>query len=404
MLLIGGAVCFGVVATLAEHSRASAARAARTETEPLLVQAVTLYSSLSEANATATTTFLTGGLEPPQRRAQYLDDLRRATGSLTTLTRELGNSSDTHAAVRTITNQLPVYTGLVESARANNLQGFPVGAAYLRQASARLTGTILPAANQLYAIEARRLGDDYRSATSTTPLVVLGIAVAVLLSILVGAQIYVARISRRILNVWMLLATLVMVAISVWAILGLAGERNALIRAQRNGSDSVEVLTASRVLVSRAQGDQSLTLVNRGADDADPIDFAVVMRALSPNGGLLGEAVALAGRTGTSDSAKPLVAEFAAYRGRAARIATLEKAGRIGDAIHLASSGTSSSLVTRMNADLERQTTLAQRRFMAAAADANSSLSGLSLAIPALIALSATLALIGLRQRMREYR
>ena len=278
-----------MIATLATRSRVDAARAARTQTEPLLVQAVTLYNSLSDANATATATFLTGGLEPPKRRAHYLQDLRLATGSLTTLTREVNGSGEARAAVRSISDALPVYTGLVDSARANNLQGFPVGAAYLRQASALLTGTILPAANQLYAIEAQRLGDDYRSGTSNAPLVALAIAIALSLLILLAAQIYVARVSRRVLNVWLLLATLVVGAVSVWAVVGLLGERNALIRAQRNGSDSVEVLTASRVLLSRAQSDQSLTLVGRGTDETSPADFQKVINVLSPQGGMIGE-------------------------------------------------------------------------------------------------------------------
>ena len=94
------ALCFGVLATLAVRSRSDAAKAARTQTEPLLVQAVTLYSSLSDANATAITTFLTGGLEPAQQRAHYLQDLRLATESLTTLTREVSGSSMARAAVR----------------------------------------------------------------------------------------------------------------------------------------------------------------------------------------------------------------------------------------------------------------------------------------------------------------
>ena len=174
--------------------------------------------------------------------------------------------------MRTISDQLPVYTGLVESARANNLQGFPVGAAYLRQASSLLTGTILPAANQLYSIEAQRLGDDYRSGTSNAPLLAVAIAIAFSLVTLIATQIFVTRVSRRILNVWMVLATLVILGVSVWTVVGLLGQRNALIRAQRNGSDSVEVLTASRVLLSRAQSDQSLTLVNRGSDAISPGD------------------------------------------------------------------------------------------------------------------------------------
>ncbi|MGZ4227415.1 MAG: hypothetical protein ACXVTC_14375 [Solirubrobacteraceae bacterium] len=406
MLVVAGALCFGVVATLAARSRSDAARAARTQSEPLLFQAATLYNSLSDANATATTTFLTGGLEPPARRAHYLQDLRNATGSLTTLTREVGGSSEAGAAVRTIGDQLPVYSGLVESARANNLQGFPVGAAYLRQASNLLTGNILPAAKQLYAIEAKRLGDDYRAGTSNAPLVALAIAIGLSLVILIAAQRFVARVSRRILNVWMLLATLVIAGVSVWAVVGLVGERNALSRAQRNGSDSVEVLTASRVLLSRARSDQSLTLVSRGTDETSPADFQKVMDVLSPQGGMIGEFTPLAARTGSSAAAARLAREFADYRRETAQITKLDQDGRIDRAISLAVADAArpSYPATRLNADLAAQATAAQDRFRAAAADATSALSGLRFAIPALAVLAAILGLVGIRQRAREYR
>jgi hypothetical protein len=406
MLVVVGALAFGVVATLAARSRSDAAHAARTQTEPLLVQAVTLYNSLSDANATATTTFLTGGLEPPQRRAHYLQDLRLATGSLTSLTREVSGSSGARAAVRTITDQLPVYTGLVDTARANNLQGFPVGAAYLRQASTLLTATILPAANQLYAIEANRLGDDYRKGTSNEPLVALAIAIVVSLAILIAAQIYVARVSRRILNVWMLLATLVIVAVSAWAIIGLLGERNALIRAQRNGSDSVEVLTASRVLLSRAQSDQSLTLVSRGTDETSPADLETVLDVLSPKGGMIATLGPLAQRTGTTAGAARLAREFAVYRAETDHITGLEQHGRLGDAIDsaVADAARPSNAAARLNADLAAQAAAAQGRFETAAADATSALSGLWFAIPALAVVAAILGWVGLRQRAREYR
>lgn len=81
VLVVTGAVCFGVIASAAERSRERAVEAVRSQTEPLLVQAVNLYTGLADANATATTTFLRGGLEPPTRRAHYLEDLRFASGA-----------------------------------------------------------------------------------------------------------------------------------------------------------------------------------------------------------------------------------------------------------------------------------------------------------------------------------
>jgi hypothetical protein len=127
VLLVIGALCFGAVASSAERSRERAAQAAGSAAEPLLVQAATLYTTLSDANATATTTFLKGGLEPASRHAHYLQDLRSASAALATLTRDVGSSTQTSGAVRTVTVQLPVYAGLVEAARRTTVRDFRSG-------------------------------------------------------------------------------------------------------------------------------------------------------------------------------------------------------------------------------------------------------------------------------------
>lgn len=405
ILIAAGAVVFGVIETAAERSRAQAAQAARTQTEPLLMRAASLYTSLSDANATVTSALLTGGAETPGARARYLQDLHSASEALTTLTRKAGTSASARTALGAIADELPIYSGLVESARANNRQGFPIGAAYLREASDLLTGRIRLAADQLYAIEAQRLNDDYGTGTATATIAVFITAFAVSLLLLCLAQLYLARISRRILNVPMLLATVVLVAVSVWGLVGLTGEQNSLTAAQRNGSDSVEVLSATSVLLSRAQGDQSLTIVNRGTDQTDPADFSAVMRVLEPSrasGGLIGEVSALAQRTGTSAAATPLATEFASYRAQAAAITTLEKNGRIRDALPLAPALAKTS--DQMSANVTAQIEAAQARFDRSAADATGALSGLWLAIPLLTVTAGALALLGLRQRMNEYR
>jgi len=382
VLVVAGAVLFGVIATTAERSRSQAAQAVRSQTEPLLVQAATLYSALGDAEATATTTFLTGGLEPPALRTRYRQDLLLASYSLAALTREVGGSSAAHAALVTITEQLPVYSGLIETARANNRQGFPVGAAYLRQAAGLLNGTILPQADLVYSAEAKRLSDNYATGTGDAALVVLALVIAAALGLLALTQLYVAHVSRRILNVPMLLATVVLIGVSIWAIVGLLGEQSALSRARSQGSDSVEVLSATRVMLSRAQGDESLTRVGRGSDETDPVDFARVINVLSPPSGLIGEIGVLARRTGTTSAADRLATKFAAFR----------------------SSPTTPSVANGLSDDLTRQIIAAQGRFKSAAADGTSSLSGLSVAIPLLTLLVAGLALIGLRQRLEEYR
>jgi hypothetical protein len=403
VLVVAGAICFGVIATVAEHSRAQAAQAARTQTEPLLVQSVNLYTALSDANATATTTFLKGGLEPPARRARYVADLNAASRALATLTREVGDDPVARAAVQTIGRRLPVYSGLIESARANNLQGYPVGAAYLRQASLLLTGSILPAADRIYAAEARRLSDDYSTGTAVAALVALGAVILLALALLLYAQVYVTRVSRRILNPLMLVATVVLLAISIWAVVGMIQERNALASA-RHAADSVEVLSATRVLVSRAQSDQSLTLANRGSDQTDPIDFTHVMAQLGSASGLLAEIRDQARGDASTAASRRLDDAFAAFRVRAAQIAAAQNSGRTGAAIGAASSPQAAALTDQLDANLSSQIESAQRQVVQAGRNATSALAGLWIVIPVLTAIAAGLAVLGIWQRLREYR
>ncbi|HYB26281.1 MAG TPA: hypothetical protein VEF89_06690 [Solirubrobacteraceae bacterium] len=384
-LVVVGAACFGVLATGAEQSREHAVQAARTNTEPLLIHAVNLYTDLSHANATVATGLLSLGPEPLNERARYLRDLRGASQSLTALTREAGTSASAPAALSTVADQLPIYSGLVETARANNRQGFPIGAAYLRQAAVLMTGTILPAAGQLYATEAERLDSDYRTGRSTASLVALIAAIVVAVGLLVLAQLYVSRVSRRILNISMVLGTVALIAVSAWAVIGLISEQNALTTAQRDGSDKVELLSAANVLLSRAQGDLSLALVNRGTDVTDPQDFATVIHVLTTSG--------LASRLGTG---------FRSYLQMAHRIQGLENGGQLGQAITVGPQA--GSISEQLSARLVAGIAAAQNRFTRSAADAASALSGLWLAIPLITAVAAALALLGLRQRINEYR
>jgi hypothetical protein len=384
VLVVIGAVVFGIVATGAEQSRERAVRAARTATEPLLVQSVNLYTALSDANATVATGLLRGGLEPTSSQVRYSQDLQRATSALTALTRGAA-TAEAQAALGTIADELPTYTGYVEAARANNRQGFPIGAAYLRQADALLKTSMLPAADRVYAAEAERLNNDYQTGTDSASLVALVAAIAAALVLLLLAQRYVTRISHRIFNVPMLIATVALAIVSVWALVGLTNEQNSLTSAQRNGSDSVEALSATDVLLSRAQRDLSLTLVNRGTDVVDPLDFTTVTQVLT-----------------TSPIAAPLRNRLVSYRAAADRIQQLERQGQLETAIHqLPPVATTSE---ELSGDLGGQITGANARFTHSAGDAASALSGLGLAIPLVTVLVAVLSLLGLRQRINEYR
>jgi hypothetical protein len=183
----------------------------------------------------------------------------------------------------------------------------------------------------------------------------------------------------------MLIATLAVVGVSVWALVGMTSEQNELATAQHRGSDPVESLSAANVLLSRGQGDLSLTLVNRGNDTTDPKDFGVVKRVLT-----------------NSHLAPGLASGFASYRAAAERLERIEGQGQLGAAIDQAPGV--AAISQRLSSQLTEEIGAAQARFTRSATDAASALDGLALAIPLLAVLAAVLAVLGLRQRINEYR
>ena len=262
----------------------------RDQSAPELVTAENLYGNLADADATASTIFLRAGQEPRQLRRRYLADVAAAGRQLADVSRSVESSPVAHRAVRTISERLPEYAGLVESARRTTRQGFPVGAAYLRKASATMHNEILPAATDLYRDVARQLRDHYEAGTSTLTLVLVLVAGVGMLALLVVVQIFVRRRSNRLLNVGLVAATVLVVGLLGWTLMRFAGAHDALNRAQERGSDSVEVLSSACILTLRAQNNENLALIERGTGDVYVAEFERLMGQLGGTDGTVGSA------------------------------------------------------------------------------------------------------------------
>lgn len=147
LLLLGLCVAAGAVTATAVDHRQDALDTLLEQAEPDAYSAQRLYTSLSVADASAGTAFISGGLEPKPVRDRYNQAIGEAAGELVAQSNR-ADGDDTH--LRTgIATGLPVYSGLIETARANNRAGQPVGAAYLSEASNQMQGTLLPMAQEL---------------------------------------------------------------------------------------------------------------------------------------------------------------------------------------------------------------------------------------------------------------
>jgi hypothetical protein len=225
-----------------------------------LVRIQAIRSNLTQADAAATNAFLVGGLEPPDQRASYAAGIAGATAAIAQAS--AGSSDDATTLAKT--NQLLAqYAGLIESARANNRQGFPIGSAYLRQASNLLRLQMLPPLATLVADEQARITNAYNlSATESDALIAF---VVIALVVLVFIQIWLSAKTRRTFNMGLATAT-VIVAIAGLVGIGVMAEAQHSAKDVRAGSLAATAAIASaRTDAFDAKSEESLTLINRGS-------------------------------------------------------------------------------------------------------------------------------------------
>lgn len=415
VVLVAGAVVFGVLATDAARTRSAAADHVEAQIGPLFA-AASLSGTLSEADATAATTFLVGGLQRADLPRHYRARMRDASLLIVDLARRLERAPQHDGPLRTISRGLPAYSGDVDAARTNNRQGFPVGAAYLRRASRLMRTHMLPAADGIYGHQARSLYTRLREGTSGTALVAVLVPGGVLLGLLVAAQIYVARLSRRIFNLPMLTATVLLVGVLVWTTANFLIAHGRLVETQRSGSDASLVLTSARNLALRARAQQSLALGARDATARDTgfDEFEAIARRLGTgesrsafeSDGLLAFAARIARRSGSSDGVDTMYASYRDFRRVHDRVRVLEENGDISAAVKLAVSpnGDGTRAFDALNSGLRAELATARRSFARAAADARGALRDLEPGIPLLTVAVTLLTLAGLRQRLEDYR
>jgi hypothetical protein len=408
MMLVGLillSLVWGVVAGWTVSSHASATGNVVTVSEPLSLDAQRIYGALSDADATEAAAFLSGGLEPLSLRHRYQADIEQAARELETATAAAGPSAAA-ARLASLAAGLPIYTGLVETARADNRLGLPVGAAYLREASAFMRATLLPAARDLYAQENGQLAAASRQATAV-PYVAALVAVIAGLA-LFFSQRWLARRTRRMVNPGLLLASAAGLASFIWLVSALVVAGSHLTAARDNGSAPVEALARADIAVLRAHADESLTLIDRSGDDSFQQDFVSLQRQLGPGPNTL---LATAATVAANSPGRGLAA--VAERGAPAWFAvhkivrSLDDSGRYTAAVQLAVSrgpdDSSGSFLT-LDSELTRAIGADQAYFRTAAAAGQNDLAGLEAGMIALALVAAAGCAWGVSRRLAEYR
>ncbi len=273
-LLAALVVAFGAVTAWQMTERSSAANDVVNRSQPLSSDAADIYRSLADANTAAASGYLAGLQEKPAMREGYEKDIRTAAEKLVKAAANSEPGSTSANTIADLSRLLPEYKGLVETARANNRQGYPVGGAYLRAANEMMQQNMLPKAEKLYQTENQRLRDDYADAKSF-PWAAAGLGI-IALAALAWAQRRNYRRTNRVLNHGLVTATATSVVILLWLTVSHTVARAGLNDSYDHGVRSLDVLHQARIASLTARSDENLTLVRRGADTKSLADGKVV--------------------------------------------------------------------------------------------------------------------------------
>ncbi len=376
--------------------------------EPLAAAAQQLYRSLSDADATAASEFLFGDSQQPTLRQRYEIDIAQAGAALARASSDVGGDTEAQAQVQQLNQQLPVYASLVETARTNNRQGFPAGAAYLREASGLMRAKILPAAQELYDIDFQRLGEEQREARAF-PWITAALTL-ILLVALVATQMYLTRKTNRLINVGLFTATVAVVIGLVWGSVALLVASSGVADGERNGSAVVKELVSARIVTLKGRADEVLTLATRGDGPDYEADFQKLRSEISgtTDANHLIKARDLASNEALAGEVQAAIDNTNAWLAAHERIHKSYEDGRYQEAVDAAIKedvpDSGAAAFAKLDANLLKALNLGRQEFLNETLGARQAMTALVPGIAVLALLAAAGIAVGIAQRLREYR
>jgi hypothetical protein len=412
LLLIVGvllSLAWGALAGFTASQYATAASSVVTTREPLSLDAQQIYSRLSDANDAAATAFLTGGLEPPAVRQRYLADIGVAESRIEQATANGGAASGAAAHdLNTLAEDLPVYAGEVETARADNRLGLPLGAAYLREASGLMRAVLLPAASGMDAAENVSLGATSAQATGL-PLISVTLVVGLVIAyLLYRASRWLRRRTNRVLNVGLVAAGVALIVSLAWLAAAFTAGRGDMLAAQARGSTPVEALAKAGIAAQQAHADESLTLIDNSGDDVYQQYYVSQEQALGPGPGtLLTAAQAAAAGSPAASAADAAVRDARAWFAEHGAVRALDDKGNHAEAVASVlgtGPGDAGAAFAKLTADLSAGMTADQATFDSSAQAGAGDFTALAAGVAVAALVMAAGCAWGLSRRLVEYR
>jgi hypothetical protein len=225
VVIVAATAVWLLVAIVVVLARRDAAQSVRTQTAPALLDALEAHAVMSDADRAVWASFRSGEAQLIGPGQGYQSDITTAGQSLEQIAALEPSGGEISRQLQAVEGQLVDYEGLVEQAdatyRAEVASGRHVlGYAYLTYASNSLhdpQGGLLAGIDKLAANSRQALSNREASAW-TSPWLLLSYAAAALLLLgsLLYAQAFLQRRFRRTISPLLVVASAVVVGLSVW--------------------------------------------------------------------------------------------------------------------------------------------------------------------------------------------
>jgi len=269
MVAVAGCLLFALLGASAYQARGDALAEANADVAQL-IQVQQIAIDVVRADSLLTSAFPS----PGQETAAQVADFDQALDSAAKLVADAAAAQPADVgALRQVGEALGRYRQYATSARTFNRRGDQVGFGYLRQAGAALrgvddanpnllpTGTtgLLPALDGLIAANRHRVDDAYTaSGWATLRLVAADVAA---LAALAGVQVWLARRTRRYVNVPLAAATVAVLAVTVAGGVIMVGAQSRADGVRSSSYAAFTSLADARISVNAAKSDAAISFL-----------------------------------------------------------------------------------------------------------------------------------------------
>jgi hypothetical protein len=397
------------------------------DSAPGILAAQKIKTALADMDASVASDLLsTSEAASTAARGEYDQRRREAAQALMEAAQNIAYGREERDAPERLQIQLGMYEALAQRARDLHDAGNPAALTAYDRAASLLDSGLLPAADELDAVNTRRLETSYAgqggwSITWRAMVLCTGLG---LLTALLWLQSFLTDRTRRILNLPLLAATLIALSMTMWALTVFGTGSRQLKIAKQDAFASMHILWRARAMAYSARGDElRFLLASPGASSArDDFVHKTSSLMLLPSGASVGQIAedAASGRAtglmgyfadelanitfpGERQAIVKALRSFADYLAVDGRIRELESTGRHAQAIAVGE-GEAKQVFARFDDALGQTVAINRRVFDAAVETGFGALSNFEAKAGAAAALIALLVVGGLMQRIAEYR